>query len=52
MKKTLTEDEKELLKLRGQVERDFSALEVLNVKVCKAKSTSGTLTRLMTGILA
>ncbi len=52
MKKTLSEEEKELLKLRGQVERDFSALEVLNVKVCKAKSTSGTLTRLMTGIVS
>lgn len=52
MKLQLTKEEKECLKLRGQIEKDFSAMEVLKVKRCRAKSTGGTLARIMTGLLA
>jgi hypothetical protein len=51
MKETLSEKDKGLLKVRSQIERDFVATEVLNLKYCKAKSTTDTLARLMTGIL-
>jgi hypothetical protein len=53
MKKvTLTDEENGFLKLRGQVERDFSAFTNMNLKRCKAKSSLGVFTRVSIGIVA